>query len=38
LQGITYVRVRPAWVRYSDFRIDPPGIVELPSNATGEIG
>jgi len=36
-QGITYVRVRPAWVRYSDFRIDPPGIVELPSSATGEI-
>jgi hypothetical protein len=34
-KGITFVRVRPAWVRYSDFRIDPPGIVELPG--AGEI-
>jgi hypothetical protein len=30
-KGISYVRVRPAWVRYSDFRVDPPGIIELPS-------
>jgi general stress protein 26 len=27
--GITYVRVRPTWVRYSDFTQDPPRIVEL---------
>jgi hypothetical protein len=27
--GITYVRVRPTWVRLSDFRSDPPVIVEL---------
>lgn len=27
--GITHVRVRPTWVRYSDFTRDPPLIVEL---------
>ena len=27
--GITHVRVRPTWVRYSDFTQDPPHIVEL---------
>lgn len=27
--GITHVRVRPTWVRYSDFAQDPPRIVEL---------
>jgi hypothetical protein len=26
--GITYVRVKPAWVRYSDFRSEPPAITE----------
>jgi pyridoxine/pyridoxamine 5'-phosphate oxidase len=26
--GITYVRVKPAWVRYSDFRSEPPLISE----------
>jgi PPOX class probable F420-dependent enzyme len=26
---ITHVRVRPTWVRYSDFTQDPPRIVEL---------
>jgi hypothetical protein len=26
--GITYVRVKPAWVRYSDFRVEPPVITE----------
>ncbi len=28
-EGITHVRVRPTWVRYSDFTQDPPRIVEL---------
>src|SRR5262245_45638112 len=28
--GITHVRVRPTWVRYSDFTKDPPEILELP--------
>lgn len=27
--GITHVRVRPTWVRYSDFTREPPHIVEL---------
>jgi hypothetical protein len=27
--GITYVRTRPTWIRFSDFRVDPPLIVEL---------
>src|SRR5262245_21752306 len=27
--GITYVRVRPRWIRYSDFAAAPPKIVEL---------
>jgi len=27
--GIIYVRVTPAWLRYSDFSIDPPLIAEL---------
>jgi general stress protein 26 len=26
--GITYVRVKPQWVRYSDFTVDPPDISE----------
>jgi general stress protein 26 len=30
--GITHIRVRPTWVRYSDFTKDPPRVVEL----TGE--
>ena len=27
--GIMYVRVRPTWLRYSDYNIDPPQIVEF---------
>ncbi len=26
--GLVYVRVRPAWIRYSDFNRNPPEIVE----------
>jgi len=26
--GITYVRVRPRWIRFSDFTVDPPAITE----------
>ena len=26
--GITYVRVRPTWMRYSNFATDPPEIIE----------
>lgn len=27
--GITHVRVRPTWVRFSDFSVEPPRIIEL---------
>jgi len=27
--GITHVRVRPTWIKYSDFTRDPPRVVEL---------
>jgi hypothetical protein len=27
--GITYMRARPSWIRYSDFNRDPPDIVEF---------
>jgi hypothetical protein len=27
--GLIYVRVKPQWLRYSDYRTDPPVIVEL---------
>jgi len=27
--GLTYVRVRPTWIRYSDYSIDPPEIIEF---------
>jgi hypothetical protein len=30
--GITYVRVRPTWIRYSDFNVSPPQIVEFRSS------
>jgi general stress protein 26 len=33
--GITHVRIRPTWVRYSDFTRDPPSIVELEVGALG---
>lgn len=26
--GITYVRVRPTWLRFSDYAVEPPRIVE----------
>ena len=30
--GITHVRVRPTWIRYSDYVRDPPLIVEFDHN------
>jgi general stress protein 26 len=27
--GLIYVRVRPTWIRYSDYNVDPPEIVEF---------
>ena len=29
--GITYFRVTPTWLRYSNYAADPPQIVELSS-------
>ena len=34
--GITYIRVRPTWIRYSDFRQTPPVILETPIAAPGD--
>jgi general stress protein 26 len=31
--GLIYVRVRPTWVRYSDYNRDPPEIVEFPGES-----
>ena len=27
--GLIYVRVRPSWIRYSDYNVDPPQIIEF---------
>jgi hypothetical protein len=27
--GLTYIRVRPTWIRYSDFSANPTGIIEF---------
>ena len=31
-KGLIYVRVRPTWLRYCDYRTDPPTIVELDAD------
>jgi hypothetical protein len=28
-RGLIYVRVRPTWIRYSDYNVNPPEIVEF---------
>jgi general stress protein 26 len=33
--GITYVRARPIWIRYSDFNPDPPEIIEFDRAGLG---
>lgn len=33
--GITHARVRPRWVRYSDYTCEPPRIVELGTDQLG---
>jgi hypothetical protein len=30
--GLIYVRVRPTWIRYSDFNANPPEIIEFTSD------
>ncbi len=32
-KGITHLRIRPTWMRFSDFRAAPPRIVELDAQA-----
>ena len=32
-KGLIYVRIRPTWLRLSDFSTDPPRIVELDATA-----
>ena len=27
--GLIYIRVRPTWIRYSDYNVDPPEILEF---------
>jgi hypothetical protein len=36
--GITYIRSRPTWIRYSDFSHDPPDIVEFDLVELGGTG
>jgi len=33
--GLIYVRVRPTWIRYSDYTLDPPQIVEFTADQLG---
>lgn len=35
--GLTYMRATPTWLRYSDYNVDPPEIVELDSRALREL-
>ncbi len=32
LPGLIYIRVRPTWIRYSDYNVDPPQIVEFTAD------
>jgi len=35
--GITYWRIRPTWIRYSDFSVQPPRIVELAGSDLAQL-
>jgi len=35
LPDITYVRVKPTWIRYSDYSVEPPEIVEFAREDLG---
>jgi general stress protein 26 len=35
--GLVYLRVKPQWIRYSDYRSDPPTIVELQGDQLAEL-
>ena len=30
--GLIYIRVRPTWIRYNDYNVDPPQIVEFTAD------
>jgi hypothetical protein len=36
--GLIHVRVRPRWLRYSDFSSTPPLIVEMAAIDLGHLG
>ncbi len=36
--GIMHIRVQPRWLRYSDFRTNPPYIVELDAEQLAALG
>jgi hypothetical protein len=31
-RGLVYVRIRPTWIRYSDYNVDPPEIIEFKAD------
>ena len=35
--GLTYIRATPTWLRYSDYSVDPPAIVELDGEALRQL-
>ena len=35
--GLVYVRVRPTWIRYSDFNQNPPLVVEFLASELGQL-
>jgi hypothetical protein len=35
--GLTYIRASPRWLRYSDYNLDPPVIVEFDSESLREL-
>jgi hypothetical protein len=36
-EHITYVRVRPTWIRYSNYDVDPPEIIEWSGDALANL-
>jgi hypothetical protein len=36
--GLTHVRVRPTWLRFSDYAPAPPRVIELDAAALAQLG
>jgi len=36
--GLIYVRLRPTWVRFSDYTVNPPVIVEFDASEIADVG